>query len=469
MAVWGLRAQGTAPPPLVYLYPDVTDSSGQPVTDLAAGDFKIADQGKSQAIFFFRRPDAKATAALGTSEYANRSGGVTPHSIAILFDLLNEADANRLDTFHWLSKSIPQLESAAQVYFYMLKLDGELVPIRPIGAQDAGDASWLGTFDQKLSKAIGNANLTRPAGIDREDWAKRTYHQIEVISHQLATLPGRRDILWITNMLPSITNSMPCSGDWVDCGLYVSHMSVTLEHDGAAVNPYYASGVPQPTTSDDLEQMGLLTGGRSYYLTDIRKVIEEVSRSDANRYEIAYAPPAENWDNKFHKIRITCARKGAKLQVRERYYALPDSRSPADRQKEALMAAYQRPFDAANIGLRVKVTPAAASVHLDIHVDAADLLLREQGGKFAGAATLALTDWGAAEPSAAAGLQARPIGEPAASSFALEMNPEQHDRIMRDGIQLSLDHAITAAVQKVRLLVMDTNTNAIGSVTFPVR
>ena len=271
------------------------DSKGQPVTDLTAGDFKVADQGKSQTILLFRSPVAKNSAELGPHEYTNRPGGLMPHAVAILFDLLNEGDANRLDTWRSLAKSIPQLEAAGQVYFYILGLDGELIPIRPIGPRAAAGAAWLGTFDQELNKAMEKANGARPGGLDREDRAKRTYHQLEVVSNQLAALPGRRDLVWIANIMPAITNSLPCDGDWVDCGTY----------------------------------------------------------------EIAYAPSAENWDNKFHKIRVTCERKGVKLQVQERYYVLPDSRAPGARQTEILKATYQRPSDAAGIGLGVRMLKKA--------------------------------------------------------------------------------------------------------------
>ena len=63
----GLWAQAIAPPPLVWLYPLALDSKEQPVTDLTAADFKIADQGKAQTILLFRRPGAKTSAARHSS------------------------------------------------------------------------------------------------------------------------------------------------------------------------------------------------------------------------------------------------------------------------------------------------------------------------------------------------------------------------------------------------------------------
>lgn len=88
VAAFTLGAQTAAPPPLVRLYPVALDSAGHPVTDLTAADFKLSDQGKPQDIFLFRRPPAKASSPLGPNEYSNRPGGIMPHAVVVLFDLL---------------------------------------------------------------------------------------------------------------------------------------------------------------------------------------------------------------------------------------------------------------------------------------------------------------------------------------------------------------------------------------------
>ena len=463
----GLLAQ-TAPPPLVHLYLVALDPSGQPVKDLAANDFRITDQAKSQTVFFFRRL-AEPSLSLGPHEYANRPNGVMPHATAILFDLLNEAQANRVDTWHILAKSIPQVEPGGPLYFYLLNLNGDLVPVHGIRPELGGNAAWLQTFEEDFDKAVKAANRARPAGIDREDRTKKTYHDLEVLANQLATLPGRSDIVWITSIMPSITNSLRCNGDWVDCGLYVAHTAVTLEHDGAAVNPVSLSGVVDPAAGYDLEQMALLTGGRTYFGEPIREVLQQLSRNSANAYEIAYAPEAQSWDNKFHRVRLTCERKGVKVQFKERYYALPDLRSALERQNEAIQAALYRPSDTSDIGLDVKVSPAANGVHLDIRIDPADLLLHEQDGKFAGAITMLLSERGSAEWSESGGLIFRPLADPAISNTNFDLTKEQHDLLMRNGIPISQYHVISAPTERVRIIVIDRNTNHVGSVTFPVR
>ncbi len=502
LAASGLLAQAPGPPVLMHLHPVALDASGQPVTDLTAADFKIVDQGKPETIFAFHKPAAGPAAALGPLEHSNRPGGAMQHTIAILFDLMNENQADRLDNWKALDKSLAQLESGNSVYFYLLNLEGELVPIHAIGPKAADDDTWPHDVAQVLDKAMKAASHARPVHLGQEDQVKKTFHQLETLAEQLAVFPGRRDIVWITDGMQNAYNTkLPCNGDWVDCALYVPHLGVTLAKADVAVDPVsysrdlstalnpmmqmdtmsspinrpgnandaQSSGLQQNAQGSqgadpalDLAQMALLTGGATYFRLDIRAVLKQVAAGDDNSFEIAYDPSAENWDSKWHRIRITCERAGVKLRVRERYYALPDARPVADRMRAALMAAYQNPSDVAEIGLRTKIAPmegAKQGVHLDIRINPSDIILTQQGAKYTGAVYLLISDRGASGP----------LGEPSLMNFNLELTSEQHDAVMKEGIPLSQDHPTTDAVQQLRLIVLDQNTNATGSLTFAVK
>jgi VWFA-related protein len=498
----GLLAQAPGPPILIHLHPVALDASGQPVTDLTAGDFKIVDQGKPETIFAFHKPAVEPAARLGPLERTNRPGGAMQHTIAILFDLMNENQADRLENWHTLSKSLAQLESGNSVYFYLLNLEGELVPIHAIGPPSADDATWPHDVTQVLDKAMKAASHARPVHMGQEDQVKKTFHQLEALAGELAAFPGRRDIIWITDGMQNVYNpKLPCNGDWVECALYVPHLAVTLAHADVAVNPLSysrdlstavnpmmqmdtkSSPINRPANSTDaqsgglqenaqgsqgadpaldLAQMALLTGGRAYFRQDVRAVLKQVATDDANSFEIAYDPSAANWDNKFHRIRITCERAGVKLQVRERYYALADTRPVAERMKAALMAAYQSPSDAAEIGLLAKIAPMQGDkpgVHLEIRINPSDIMLSQQGGKYTGAVYLLISDRGASGA----------LGEPSLLNFNLELTSAQHDAVMKEGIPLAQDHPTTDAVQQVRIIVLDQSTNAVGSLTIPVK
>src|ERR1039457_5267597 len=108
LAASGLLAQVQAPAPLIHLHPVALDASGQPVTDLTAGDFKIVDQTKSQTIFAFHKPTTGPAAPLAPLEFSNPPRGRMQHPPLVLLDLLHYTQADRLDTWHALSKSLAQ-------------------------------------------------------------------------------------------------------------------------------------------------------------------------------------------------------------------------------------------------------------------------------------------------------------------------------------------------------------------------
>jgi VWFA-related protein len=458
-----LLAQASVPPPpLIRLYPVALDAGGQPVTDLTAADFKIVDQGKPQAILAFHKPAVEPAAPLTPLEFSNRPGGAMPHTTVILFDMINENQADRLDTWKDLDKSLAQLDSGEDIYFYVLNLEGVLTPIHGFGPKSPDDKTWPKDVASTLDKVMKAASHARPVQSGMEDEVKKTYKALEDLGSQLAGYPGRRDIVWITNGVQNVYNTKhPCNGDWVECALYVPHLGVTLEGESTAVNPLSYSRDLNPDANRDLEQMALLTGGHPYFREDIRAVLKQVARNAVDSYSILYAPPAENWDGKWHQIRINCERAGVKLQVRQRYYALADSRPAADRMKAFLIAAFQSPSDEAGIGLRTKISPAESGkgVHLEVRINASDVLLREQGGKFTGAVYFLVSDRGASGT----------LGEPSVASYPFELTAAQHDAVMKAGIPLSQDHPTTDAVQQIRVIILDENTNAVGSVTFPVK
>jgi VWFA-related protein len=516
LAAFSLLGQTPGAPQLVRLYPAVFDASGQPVTDLTAKDFEIVDNGKPQAALFFRKPDA-APEVSSPSEFANRKNGRIGNTVVILFDLINLNPGSRTETWHAVARSLPELESGDSVYFYMIDLTGELVPIHAIGPKSADDATWPRDVEPVLDKAMKNAGHGKQVQMGQEDRVKKTFHQLEVVAAMLAALPGRRNVLWITDGMQNVYHpKIPCKGDWVDCGIYVPHLAVALARSSVAVNvvsynkdlsaaaradpgswedkwtparianaevpmqeigdqlaiaahggtparngAVNKTGAGSPNASLDLAEMALLTGGGIYFRQGIREAIQSIFTRDAAAFEIAYDPSAANWDNKFHRVRIACKRKGVVVQTRARYYALPDSRPAADRVRAALIQALQSPADNPDIGLWARSSPpphGKGGVHLNIRVDLSDILLREEDGKFKGSLYLLISDRGAAGP----------VGEPVVLNLNPELTDEQYERAMKEGLPLAQDHPVTDSVRAVRVIVLDQSTNIAGSVTIPL-
>jgi len=459
LAVSALLAQ--APAGLVRLNVTALDASGAAVDDLKIGDLQVSDQGKAEKILFFRpNPGAASTVPLAPHEFSNRASAA-PHSTVIVFDLLNQNQTDRLDAWHKLGRSLQQLESGDSLYLYLLNLEGNLIPIHEIGSKGGDDKTWTQQVEKTLDKAMKAASHARPSQMsDEELVVKKTYVALETLANQLVLFPGRRDIIWITNTMPNVWNTKtPCNGDWVDCALYVPHLSVTLAADNVAVNPLSYTSSPSPTVTRDLEQLAGLTGGQTYFGDEIRTVLTQVGRDAAHSYSIFYDPSSDNWDSKFHKVRVTTERKGLKLRVKQRYYALPDRRPEQAKQQPVLAAAFQAPYDDPGIGLRATVTPGAdpKTVQVQFRIDAADLLLREEGDAFSGGVT-----WLVADRSTTG-----PAGDPMLTGLPIHLTREQYAAAMKEGIPVSQSHAINDSIQKLRIIVLDQGSNVAGSLTVP--
>jgi VWFA-related protein len=447
--------------PLIRLYPVAVDASGQPVTDLTADDFKIVDQSKPETIFAFHKPGHEATPKGDVLEFTNRASGVTPHTTVVLFDMINLTDADRNENWKTLDKMFPQLESGENLYFYVLNLEGTLIPVHAMGPASPADKTWLQSVAPAFDKVMKASSHARALQIGAEEQQKRTFKALEDIANTLVMFPGRRDILWVANGLTTVDDPklVGCNGDWVECKLYVPHLAVTLAGAEVAVDPYVLSGSVNPDVNYDMNQMCLLTGGHFYTRQDLKTVLNQVAQNAAGSYTILYDPGADNWNNKWHHLHVTTERKDLKVQVRERYYAVADSRSPIDRTKAVLMQAFQAPVDMGGVGLRVKISTLGSTpgVHLQIFIDPSDLQLHQQGGKYSGSLYCLISDRNGSAPA----------GEPAVLVLTPELTADQYKTALKDGLPLEQDHP-TAASQ-VRVIVLDQNTNQVGSVTFPVK
>jgi VWFA-related protein len=434
--------------PLVRLTLTARYPNGEPVVDLTRADLTVTDGNKPQRIVYFRsnRPSPPGL-PLGPNVYSNRSAA-QPHSLVILFDLLNETPPGRLEVWQSLRRSIPHLESEDAPYLYLLTLDGNLAPVHAIA----------GKSGQPLDKAMQFASRAPDAPLSWGDVVAKSYLALETLASELADLPGARDIIWITGGMPHIPNSKtPCAGDWVNCSVYVPQLSVALTRAGVRVDPVSYSS--NPLLKKETELFASLTGGRAFLGEQITSDIRQLTRDTMDSYSLAYDPSPANWDSKFHTIRVTTDRAGITLDAQQRYYAELDPRPAAARQKAALHAAFQSPVDLPGIGLRVTVAQRTPkTVRFQILIPAADLMLREDGDTFSARMTLAFSDLA----------EHGPPSEPALSNFDLRLTREQRDLILQSGILLAPDHPVPNLTQRVRIFVLDRVTDVVGSITVPV-
>jgi VWFA-related protein len=437
-------------PRMVNLTVTATDGRGQPVGDLTKADFALQDSGKDQSIAWFHFNAPKPHAAIS-------------HATLVILDLLNADITERGFASDEIVRSLQGREASDFVYLYLLTPDTKLYPVHPLpnsAADVARQATpWTKQIRPLLDDALKNANRLRPSGLTEDVRIKMTHDALGLAVSTLAMLPGQKNIVWISRGVP-ISVRLASGGEEIDFRPMVRRLSEACRQAKVTmytVNPS-ASATPsegQLSSTETLQQIANLTGGRLFTGNNIAKAIAQASEDWRASYTIGYVPSAENWDGKLHKIKLSTPRHGVELQFPTGYYADPRDRA-TEQMRAALQAAISSPFDSTEMGLSVTAsragkTPGAAQ--FKIRVDYADALVAEQANRYTANLVVTFVDYTSKGPksvSAPAGLQ-------------VSMTEEQRAAAMKDGILVTEDHPLGEGVERVRVIVYDPAANLLGS------
>jgi len=468
-----------AEPQMVDLNVVALDIHGQAVTDLARDELRISDNGKPRTVAFFHHRDSAlgVVPTLAPNEVSNRGAANVPRATLILFDLLNQRFGTRGTTANQLVHDLQSLESADYVFLYFLTLDGRLYAIHGLPGPEsepapAGAPPWTRQIKPLLDRALRAVNQVRP--VDELDVTYRvelTYAALRAVAVELSRVPGRKSLVWLTDGVPiELGPNRSDTGDFVDFTPLLRQMSEAFDRSGVAIYPVRMVMIGSPdsmggagTTGlgslDTLDQFAQMTGVRSDAGRDIAGSLRQAITDMRTSYQVGFFPPAENWDNKYHKLRVTCTRKGVRIQAKTGYYAWLDA--PGARSGQAIDSAVPTTFDAAEIGLRASLSRdpnGGRTVHLDAHIDAHDIVLVHEGELYNGELRVAVVGY-------TPGVEPRrgPV-----TPIDLHLSAQDHDRALKEGIGFVQDMELPEEMEKVRLIVFDRGSNAIGSVTIPV-
>ena len=361
----------------------------------------------------------------------------------------------------------------------------------------AGGPPWTRQIKPLLNGAMRGLLQTRP--IDDQDWNYRvglTYDGLSAVGAELSRVPGRKSLVWLTDSVPiELGPGRSDTGDFVDFTLLLRQLSEIFDRSEVAIYPVRSvmlgspdsmsatdtngpgggggnprqtgmAGLDNPTMSasgvgslDTLNQFAAMTGGRQDAGKDIGAAVRQAMTDVRTSYQVAYYPPAGNWDNKFHKLRIATTRKGVRIQAKTGYYAWKEP--PGAKSEQAIDAAMLTAFDAAEIGLRATLLPdpkEGHTVRLNAHIDAHDVVLVHSGDAYSGELRYAVAVY---TPGA------KPRRGPV-TPLEVHFNAQDHDKVVAQGIDLVQNITLPADAENVRLIVFDRGSNAIGSVTMPM-
>jgi VWFA-related protein len=319
-----LLSQGPTPPAplakLITLNVIARDSHDQPVADLGMDDFQVSDQGKSQHITVYRPQDRRKLAApAGTHDEAHLPA--LPHTVVVLFDLLNANLSARGYGTDEIEHSLQKLESSDNVYLYLITSSGALYPVHGLPGPDADthpvDGPWTQQVKPRLDAAIHEVFGFKP--IDERVPALRveaTYRALDMLGLQLAPMPGRKDVVWITHGVP-ITVRLNTDQPY-DFLPQLQRLATKLDRAGITINTVDQGDAVGTGSKDTIEQFSNVTGGKTYGQGNMDKAMTEVLEAPRSLYVIEY--PAPEPDGKFHKVRVTTSRKGVHLQAEQGYF-----------------------------------------------------------------------------------------------------------------------------------------------------
>jgi len=438
------------------------DARNQPVRDLRASEFRISDNGK------ILRPDAvrlldaggSQAAPLGPHEYSNRIGG-NSQSTLVLLDLLNANLGERGFASTDIVSALQNFESAEHLYLYLLTKDGSLHPVHGLPAADSEGAEerpWTAGIKPLLDNALNAVSRLRPQEyqVDADLRTQRTFALLHDLVSEFGAQPGRKALVWISHGVPLLAYSVP-RGVQTDYTATVRNLAGELT--GAGISVYPVDQLERATSGmeskDTLWQLAELTGGAWFPSDFVAKAIAQAALDAHAMYRIAYVAAASNWDGKYHRLRVTCDRKGVQIRAMAGYDAAIDA-SPLGRYAQAALGI----SDAQDIGIRATVTPSAKVpgwMHLQIHVDARDITL-DSGDLYAGRFRVAfvdyVTEWG---PN---------VDE--RSPVQVDLTAEQLNLATKDGIAVVLDRAVNLRARMMRVVIQDSASGAAGSVTIPI-
>jgi VWFA-related protein len=424
------------------------DSDGQPVTNLRVSDFQIYEDGKLEKIAFFR--------------FAPK------HATVVLIDLLNDRVLSDAVISTQVGTTLKKLASSDDLYLYFLTSQGDLYPIHALPEPGLTGKSAAEPWTRNATVAIDEA-VRKFAGfkpLDDHDLQIRfnlTFAALEKLDYQMQLIPGGKNLVWITHGLPLRGPSM--TRTFLDFTEPVRRLAEQLKRDQIAVYTVQQSmSGAEPVGTESSQTLDLFTnisGGRAYQTERSDDAIQQARNDAMGSYEIAYYTESLNSDRKTHKILATCARKDVRL-LTEREFDAIETQPQSHIEGRAFENASQSPIDSGEIGLRASVMPDPGNANekrFDLRIRTEDILLREAQERRVGKVSVMFASYigtGLVEVS-----QPIPLG--------VNLTAREYETAARGTLEFHQTVPINGAIEQVRVIVMDRERGAVGSITIPVR
>lgn len=517
---------------LVQMSVVAQDKDGHPILDLKREDFHLADQGKPREIRVFslnasrfKTPDMGAGGPrIYSNSFDERAG---PSAITIIvIDSLNTKWTDQSRAARQLIQFLRQIQPEEHVAIY--SIDGAGFQVLHDFTRDASDlvstlAHWNGVIPsvdpQDSRQNIGTLLAQVLQGSDpvhRENQLAGNYdshnslatlHAMEVIAGSLKNIPGRKNLIWISNgfpvaewgnlattaqpgcarCAPFLVNSPVWSvygeghtgqihdslGDTDNYAPQMDRAMRIVDQANLAIYPVEARGlfsgyggfdsdpVDVQGTQDVMLDIAKKTGGRAFINgNDIAGAIRTASEDSRVTYTLGFYPDTVRMDGKFHRVKIGVNRPGVTLRYREGYVDEAGSPRVPQTRKAELDEAFRSPIDANAILLKAALKPAPEGwVNLDLRIDLATLQLLPENDRHSGEFDILV-------------LQRNETGQTFGrvnDTVMMNFREATYRKLIEEGVPYQRTILIDPKATVLRAVVRDAATGNIGSLTIPVR
>jgi len=473
-----------------------------PAAGLTKDDFTLLDNGKLQDIAFFtvrsfhsvaaaRTPSPSAPLPPGmVSNRPNAKEDAPATQTVLLLDRLFLQQTDQIYDVQRINLFLDRRRNGDGIGIYTLRSNLQLQTLVDLTsdenqlrraanslkpAQPTRDSDTTGMSEKASAEYM--ALYMR----ERVNAAK---HAFEAIARHLASVPGRKNLVWITEAFPLLycnpfIGCIDFSPEMEQAARSLNDANVALYAvDGrgliGALGPM--TGIPKaefrgpsgpqvrsrasvPSGPSHIETMNLLagrTGGAVYFNTNaIEESVQKAVEDGDVTYSLAFYPSEASQDGKVHKLGVKVARAGVSLRYRENYLATKSQAEAENR--PTLEQLVKDPLDATQIGLLAQATPDAArpgyfNVHVTVNLH--DVQLGKQDRKWVGAIDLSFY----VEKSNSA----------QATTRTIEIPEDQLAVALKKGVVI--DHSIEwqGKAGDLRVVVEDKASGAAGSLRIPL-
>jgi VWFA-related protein len=513
---------------LVQVSVVVQDKHGNPILGLTKDDFSLLDEKQPQAIQLFsvqtnaipEQPPAPLPPDTYTNRLAERSA--VPKSVTvILLDALNTEISDQESCRRQVIKFLNQLQPQDRVGIYTLdyrlnvlhdfttdssalleslkKYQGEWLPDEAASVVRKIDTPPQrgGTTGGDPLVRLLNLNIERESNFYTRKRVLITTDALQAIARHLGSLPGRKNLVWISGGFPINVGYEDASKvtptqfhDQWEFHDNVERAVIALNDANVAIYPIDARGLAPPDTSvgsrstlrssatpaqgesptdnsPNIATMSMLadqTGGRIFYANnDLFEGVRLAIADSRVTYELGYYPDGVKWDGKFHSIRVQVNRSGARVRARTGYLARADHAVTKEEQDSFVVAAAYSPIEATAIKMIAHVHAAndsgAMRMVVFLEFDPRDISFQKVDTKREANAEVvyAQTD------------ETGKVLEVPSTTLKLNFSAEQYEQIMKSGIAYRKDVPINPNAAELRVILRDTATGAIGSVIIPLK